>query len=179
MWYLWIAGVSVNGIESSFMVHWFYLLFSSGLYSVSQARRLLWFLLVSWSHWHLPVLICKLLEAWFLEYQLETVCHLLIHWSLTPDIVSYTFCLTHLTQRLCLKYVLGHRPFWKYSDSYEVIPQGKRKIHRHANGAFNFVGYKDPLKAINRLQVKNSSYTVKMLCHLASQMRTTLKNTNN
>lgn len=68
-------------------------------------------------------------------------------------------------------------PFEDMVIAMRSLLKGKEKDRQ--NFAFNFVGSKDPLKAINRRQIKTSSYTVKMLCHIASQMRMTLENTNN
>lgn len=70
-------------------------------------------------------------------------------------------------------------PFEDMVIAMKSLLKGKEKDTDMQNIAFNFVGYKDPLKAINRLQIKTSLYTVKMLCHIASQMRMTLENTNN
>lgn len=58
------------------------------------------------------------------------------------DIVFYTFCVNLPTQGFYSKCVLGHRPFWEYNDSYELSPQGKRKLHahRHAKLCIQFHG---------------------------------------
>lgn len=62
-----------------------------------------------------------------------------------------------------------------------LLLKGKEK-YMHAEMqkcASNFMGFKDPLKTINGLQVKNPWCTVKMLRHVALQKMTTLMNTNN
>lgn len=70
-------------------------------------------------------------------------------------------------------------PFKNMMITVKSLLKGKEGYPDMQNCAFSFVGSKDPLKAINKLQVKNPRYTVKMLSHPASQKRMTLKNTNN